>query len=69
MVYLLYERKVIFMGSSATRAKNKYNAENYERISLSVSKGKKDEYKLAAESSGKSLNQFIVDCIESSICK
>ncbi len=52
------------MGKASTKAKNKYNAENYERISLSVPKGKKDEYKAAAEARGKSLNQFIIDCIE-----
>lgn len=52
------------MGKAATKAKNKYNAENYERISLSVPMGKKDEYKKAAEAAGKSLNQFIIECIE-----
>lgn len=53
------------MGKASTKAKNKYNAENYERISLSVPKGKKDEYKAAAEAAGYySLNKFIIDCIE-----
>jgi len=52
------------MGKASTRAKNKYNAVNYDRISLSVPKGKKEEYQQAAEAAGKSLNQFIVDCIE-----
>ena len=32
------------MGTAATKAKNKYNAENYERISLSVPKGTKEKY-------------------------
>lgn len=52
------------MGKASTKAKNKYNDENYDRISLSVPKGKKDEYNAAAESKGKSLNRFIIDCIE-----
>lgn len=52
------------MGKASTKAKNKYNAENYERISLNVPKGKKAEYQKRAESAGKSLNQFIIDCIE-----
>lgn len=51
-------------GSSETRAKNKYNAKNYDRVTLSVPKGKKEEYKEAAMAEGKSLNQFAVDKIE-----
>ena len=57
------------MGTAATRAKNKYNAENYERVSLSVPKGDKEKYKAAAEAAGKSLNQFIIDCIEEKMDK
>lgn len=47
------------MGKAATKAKNKYNAENYERISLSVEKGQKDIIKAHAERKGESLNGFI----------
>lgn len=47
------------MGNAATRAKNKYNAENYERIALSVPKGSKDKIKAHAESKGESMNSFI----------
>ena len=52
------------MGKASTKAKNKYNDANYDRISLSVPKGKKDEYKQLADEAGKSLNQFIIDCVE-----
>lgn len=52
------------MGKSSTTAKNKYNAANYDRISLSVPKGKKDKYKKMAAAENKSLNQFIIDRIE-----
>lgn len=48
-----------FMGTAATKAKNKYNAENYERISLVVDKGQKDIIKAHAEKNGESLNGFI----------
>lgn len=68
--YDLYKSSLNFIkieGNSATKAKNKYNSENYERISLSVPKGKKDRYRSAAESEGKSLNQFVIDCIEKGI--
>lgn len=51
------------MGKAATRAKNKYNAENYERISLSVPKGEKDKIKAHAESMGESVNGFIARAI------
>lgn len=52
------------MGSPGTSAKNKYNAKNYDRIYLTVPKGKKEEYRKRAAVQKKSLNQFIIDCIE-----
>ena len=52
------------MGKAATRAKNKYNGANYDRIALSVPKGDKERYKAAAEARGMSLNQFIIEAIE-----
>lgn len=54
------------MGKSSTKAKNKYNETNYDRIPLVVPKGKKAEYKKAAEEEGKSLNQYIIDKVERS---
>lgn len=51
-------------GKASTRAKNKYNAENYERISLVVPKGKKEAIKNHAESQGESLNGFISRAID-----
>ena len=35
-----------------------------DEIRIRVPSGKKEEYKQKAEAAGKSLNQFIVDCIE-----
>lgn len=46
-------------GTAATKAKNKYNAANYDRLSPFVRKGKKDRYKAAAEAAGYSLNEFM----------
>lgn len=57
------------MGKAATKAKNKYNLANYDRISLSIPKGKKDEYKAAADARGMSLNEFIAHCVEQEIEK
>lgn len=47
------------MGTSATRAQNKYNAKTYDRITLVVPKGKKDEIRAFAEKNGESVNGFI----------
>lgn len=55
------------MGTAATRAKNKYNTENYERIALSVPKGSKDIIKSHAESRGESVNGFINRAISEAI--
>ena len=48
------------MGKSTTKAKNKYNDKNYDRIPLVVPKGTKEKIKTYAESKGfKSLNAYI----------
>ena len=39
-------------GTAATKAKNKYNAANYERLYPFVKKGKKERYQKAAEAAG-----------------
>ena len=46
-------------GTSATKAKNKYNAANYDRLSPFVKKGKKQRYRDAAAAAGYSLNEFM----------
>ena len=52
---------------AAQKAVNKYISANYDRINVTVPKGKKDKYKAIAQAQGKSLNQFIIDCIENDI--
>ena len=52
------------MGKPATRAKNKYNAENYERIALNVKMGQKEVIKIHAEKNGESVNAFIARAIK-----
>lgn len=42
------------MGTSSTKAKNKWNAANYDRIVVSVPKGSKDKIKSKAAAAGKS---------------
>lgn len=55
------------MGKTATKAKNKYNSLNYERIVLSVKKGKKDIYQQEAEKHAMSLTAYILYLIEKDI--
>ena len=38
-----------------------------DEIRIRIPKGNKEEYRSAAEASGKSLNQFIIDCIEANL--
>ena len=52
------------MGKSQTKAKNKYNAKAYDRISVTVKKGTKDEWKFEAEKQGLSLNAFIEQAVK-----
>lgn len=46
------------------KATQKYIKNAYDEIKIRVQKGKKEEYKELAANAGKSLNQFIIDCIE-----
>ena len=46
------------------RAVNKYMKENYDRVNLTLPKGKKDAIKAHAESRGESLNAFINRAID-----
>lgn len=55
------------MGSASTKAKNKYNAANYERIYIMVSKGQKDKIKAHADSMGESVNGFVNRAIDETI--
>lgn len=54
-------------GSSATRAKNKYNRKNYDQYLLTLKKGEKERYQQIARSKDVSLNSFIIEAIEEKI--
>lgn len=49
------------------KAVNKYMAANYDRINLTVPKGKKDKIKSHAEGKGESVNAFINRAIDEAI--
>ena len=46
------------------KAVNKYMAENYDRVNLTMPKGRKDEIKAHAEKNGESVNAFINRAID-----
>lgn len=49
------------------KAVNKYMRENYDRVNLTMPKGRKDEVKAHADTKGESLNAFINRAIDSQI--
>ena len=51
------------MGTSATRAKRKYNSKMYERLDITVKAGEKEKIKQRAGEIGKSINAYITDLI------
>ena len=54
-------------GTSATRAKQKYNTANYDRLYPYVPKGRKSVYEEAAKSAGISLNDYVVRALDEKI--
>lgn len=54
-------------GKASTKAKNKYNAENYDSLRIVVPKGKKDVLKAHAQSKGESLNSFVNRAIDETV--
>lgn len=46
---------------------NEYQKEKYDRITVMAAKGKKEEYKKAADLKGMKLSAFIMDCVEKEI--
>lgn len=55
------------MGTARTKAQNKYILKAYDRINLTVMKGKKEELQAYAQRRGESLNGFINRAIEEQI--
>lgn len=47
------------MGTSATKAKEKYNSKTYDRLAIRVKTGQADIIKEHAERNGMSLNSYI----------
>jgi len=52
------------MGKTSSKVKAKYNAKAYDRLNITVPKGKKDVIKAHAESLGESLNGYVSQSID-----
>lgn len=50
------------------RAVHKYVKDNYDRIELTVPKGRKAELKALADSRGQSVNAFVNEAIDAAVC-
>lgn len=57
------------MGKPSTAAQNRYIAKAYDRVNLTLPKGRKDEVKAHAEQHGESLNGFIQRAIEETMIR
>ena len=57
------------MGTSATKAKNKYNSNNYDRIGLMLPKGTGELWKAEAVRRNMSLNAFIQEAVQNYMSK
>lgn len=55
------------MGKTSAAVKNRYNTKAYDRIIISVPKGKREIYKNRAASKGKSLAGLIKELLEADI--
>ena len=55
------------MSKSSTKAKNKYNANNYDSLRIVVPKGEKAIIQAFASSKGESLNAFVKRAIKEAI--
>ena len=54
-------------GKTSAKSKNDWIAKAYDRINLTLPKGRKDEIKAHAESRGESVNAFINRAIDNQI--
>lgn len=52
------------MGKTSTASKRKYNEKAYDRISVTVPKGRKDAIKAFADSQGLTVNSLISSLLE-----
>ena len=54
-------------GKATTRAKNKYNSQNYDSLRIVVPKGQKEELQAHAANNNESLNGFVNRAIQETL--
>lgn len=54
-------------GTAATKAKNRWNRDNYDQFLLTLPKGDKERYRAYADAEDMSLNKFFIQAIEEKI--
>lgn len=52
------------MGKASTKAQNKYIAKAYDRVNLTMPKGKKEKVQACADNQGMSVNAYINAAID-----
>ena len=57
------------MGKASTKAQNKYIAKAYDRVNLTMPKGKKDAVQAHATQHGESVNAFINRAIDEAMAE
>jgi len=55
------------MGKASTRAQNKYISKAYDRVNLTIPKGRKAELQAHAAERGESLNGFVTRAIDETV--
>ena len=62
--FIRINRRLLLMGNSATKAKNKYNKAVYDQISIKPTKGTKSQWQSEAEKHGENLTEYITNAVK-----
>lgn len=62
--FIRINRRLLLMGNSATKAKNKYNKAVYDQISIKPTKGTKLQWQSEADKHGENLTQYITNAVK-----
>lgn len=62
--FIRINRRLLLMGNSATKAKNKYNTAVYDQISIKPTKGTKLQWRLEADKHGENLTEYITNAVK-----
>ena len=60
---MIFPEVINLMAKTSDKAKNAWNARNYDSVLFTVKKGEKDKLRAAASAAGVSVSRFIVESI------